>query len=1198
MSMFEEELRCSNKSEFTINVGEQNFSFLTSIEISNVGTLELYQHKTGLIVAFVKAFSSSGPSYTHCKLSFTTVPSNNKGIPHALEHVIFNGSKKFPYNDSIDKISNKLCCPYTNAFTVDDSTTFEFECTDEQSLSRMLEVWLEHLFHPLLPEESFLTEVVHLDANAEYHGVVYSEVSSFERNYDEIVTTLSKFHVLCESPVENKKCKLQSTWELYDKIIKNYDGKQSSVFSCTGRTTGLEKLTLDELREFHSIFYNLNNMLIFIYGNSNINIINILRVIEGFINGIEPTFDANYNKKPKIIDNTINMRPIYNRKYCFDENLSEQTFPWYLEIPFPSEEEDLGTISFSWRFGTFSNFKEMVSITVLLHYLCVGNDSPLMKEIVEDKSYCSNVDLLNVCEKNRYHQILLQGVENGDFDKAIYCFKKVITEFQTGKRNIDLNDLKCKMEGLYYGHLISLEIKTIDTVFQQLSGLINYGVDHIDGLSKFCNLHIILKELLSENSEYWNELFNQAFCLKQMNILEFVPSKKLSKDITNKFRQDRKKRLNEKGKGFFHDCKLKLEEAININKRRKITPEILNNFSTSFDLKKTKLNKANIITNVNYSESKHAKICKGDDVVFKKLDKFNNTDLQTVNNCLYFFLENPNTEFVHVQLRVNLDDDISNADKLLTSFLVELLLQTSVRIINPIGSQISEKYSKLRESKNYLPYISWLEDELINYDDFDRLLNIFCIDYYAEFSDGWILDSNTVPNQIKINWTTPKEYVEFSSILIMSGICGMKLSVERISTIARTIKGTISEIKLNEDSLITCVSNSLCFNDNSTFNIANIPNFEYISKKLIKEPKKYLVELERIHSVLIRPFTLDKSNNSSTNNTNFSLFVIGTEDVVKMNIFKYFRVKKSTKEQNSLNCQVQNPTFNSDLLPWEILSKALPLKLGIDFNSNNPYKSRIQEKFGHSIYLKVPCSNTACFVQSINLNTFGTFLPKGSHFYNPDVPPLLVLSSYLWDPCSLIFESIRGSGLAYSGSLDLCMTTGQFSNCVYESTSIGQSLIKTWEIFREISMDESEIAEEIKTTKKLPKYYKDLYENLDLDEAKRIAAYKFISKHNKFNYWAKQLNFDLNVGISPNFDKFIIEKISNVTVEDIKRVSNKYLKHFLPETSKEVPSSCISLCGGENSAADAMKVLKSHNFRFAVISYSDFSREAIKNVEI
>ncbi|KAJ1612327.1 insulinase like metalloprotease [Cryptosporidium canis] len=1192
--MLKENVECSNKNDLMLNV-DGNFSFLSSIEISNVGVLELYQHKSGVILAFMNIFSSSGPPYIHCKLNFTTVPSNNKGIPHALEHLIFNGSKKFPYNDSIDKISNKLCCSYTNAFTVDDSTTFEFECTGEQSLLRMLEVWLDHLFHPSLSEETFLTEIVHIDSNAEYHGVVYSEVSSSERNYDEIITILSKFHVLCENPIWNKKYKLQSTWELYDNIIEGYNGRQSCVFSCAGRTIGIERLTLDELKKFHSDFYNMNNMLIFICGNSSINIRNIFRRIEGLINEIEPIIEGSDRKKPKIINNKRIICPLYNRKYCFDEDLSEQIFPWSLEIPFPSEDEDLGTISLSWRFGVFSDFKEMASITVLLHYLCVGNDSPLMKELVENKSYCSNVDLLNVCEKYRYHQILLQGVEKGNFDKTIDFFKEVMIDFQTGKRNIDLNGLKCKIEGLYYGHLISLENKTIDSVFQQLVSFINYGLDRLELLNGFCNLHIYLKELLSENLDYWNQLFSQAFCLEKMNTLEFVPSKKLSKNIMNKFKRDKKERFIEKGEKFFRDCKFKLERAIRINNERKISPRVLNDFNTEFDLKNINFNKAKIITNVNYSEAEYTKISKEDDVIFKKMKFLSDPDLQTLNNCLYFFLENPNTEFVHLQLRINLDDHLTNTDKLLSSFLVELLLQTSVNIINPIGSQVSEKYSKLRDSKNYLPNINWLDNEIISHDDFDKLLNTFCIDYYAEFSDGWILESNTIPNQIKINWTTPKEYVEFSSILIMSGVYGMRLSVERISTIARTIKGTISEIKLSEESLITCLSNSLCFCDNSMFNIANIPNFEQISKKLIIDPKKYLLELQRIHSTLIRPFTTDNSNQLSTNNR-FSLFVIGTKEIRNMNIFKYFCLKSIKK--NSLNNQIDNQRTTLGLFPWEILSNALPLKIGIDFNLINKYRCRIAEKYGYSIYLKVPGSNTACFIQSINLNTFGTFTPKGSHFYNPDVPPLLVLSSYLWDPCSLLFDSIRGSGLAYSGSLDLCLTTGQFSNCVFESTSIGKSLIKTWETFREISMDEIEIDEEMEKTNKLPKHYENFYENLDLDEAKRIAANKFISKHKRFNSWAKQLNFDLNVGINPNFDKFIVDKISNVTVDDIKRVSKKYLKHFLPDKLNGEPTSCISFCGGENAVQDAIEVLEDYKVRLTVISFSEFSKEMVKNVQI
>ncbi|KAH8740687.1 insulinase [Cryptosporidium ryanae] len=1156
--------------------GKCDFIFLISVPISSVGFLELYQHNTGTIFAFMRNNVDSGPLFTHCKMCFTTIPENNRGIPHALEHLLFNGSKKFPFNDSIDKISNRLYCPYVNAFTTDDSTSYEFESINEESFCLMLDVWLDHLLNPILSEESFLTEIVHLDSNAEYHGVVYSEVSSYERDYDEIVSILSKFFTLCNSN-ERNNTRSKTTWGLYDEITEKY--ANDVIFSCIGRTTEIENLSLYELKDFHSKYYSLDNLIIFISGSRNLDEKSIFNVFRNFL--VENNlYVKEINKIDFNSDQSEHINLILKRKFNFESNNDLTISPWNLIIPFPAEEEELVSVSFTWKFGRFSNIKEMVSVSVLLHYLANGNESPLTTEFVVEREICSNIDILSTCEVNKFHQILFEGVEINRSKELINIFKKVVLEYRNQTRKIVLSDIRCKIEGLYYGHLLSLENNTLSTIYKLLVDYLNYGLENgLPGIKKYLNMHKYLEELFEEDISYWQKLLNDSLDPDKMNCIEFIPSNKLSTHISNEFKLKQQERLKNNDEQYFKNIKEKIESAVTANKRRSIPSIILDSFNFTLDFKKLKLNDATIITDVSFSEDKLSKFSQECDLKFKKL-----SFQEFGTNCLYFYLINQNTEFFNIQLRLNIDNDLSALDKLLTSFLVELIFQTSVEIVNPNNQGVINYYNSLRDKKPFIPELKWLNKEFIKYDKLDKLMNTFCIDYNAEFSDGWILDSNTTPNQIKITWTTPKEYIELSCILVMSSICGMKIEHERVSTVARTIKGTIMELKLSEDNLINCLSNSFCYNINSLFNIVNIPNFESIIDQLIKSPRKYISDLERVHELFIKPLY------KPTNIENFfSLYVIGPREFSNINIKKHFTFNLGDFELNSVSEHL-------DFLPWETLSKALPLKLGIELNMCDMEFSL--REFGNSIFVKIPSSPTACFIQSINLNNFSSYEPNGTHFYNPDIPPLLVLSDYLWDPSSLLFNEIRGNGLAYSGCIDICMSTGQISNCVSESTSIGKSLLKTWSVFRDISLTEEELNKEIELNGKVPKYYEKFYYNLNIVEAIRVSVFKQLSRHRKFNSWAKGLNFDMNVGIKPNFDKYIIEKILAVKVEDIKRVSQKYLKLFLPgKTINGNQSNCIIFCGGSKFADDINKYLGEFpEFKLNVISFSDFSREMRKNV--
>ncbi|VDL78043.1 unnamed protein product [Nippostrongylus brasiliensis] len=112
-----------------------------------------------------------GPMVKGC-ISFATETNSDDGLPHTLEHLVFMGSKKYPYKGVLDVIANRCLASGTNAWTDQDHTAYtlhtvrfvvipyciqQFEsrpCSFFQVGSdgflKVLPVYLNHLLSPML----------------------------------------------------------------------------------------------------------------------------------------------------------------------------------------------------------------------------------------------------------------------------------------------------------------------------------------------------------------------------------------------------------------------------------------------------------------------------------------------------------------------------------------------------------------------------------------------------------------------------------------------------------------------------------------------------------------------------------------------------------------------------------------------------------------------------------------------------------------------------------------------------------------------------------------------------------------------------------------------------------------------------------------------------------------------------------------
>ena len=104
--------------------------------------------------------------FTHCKsgadllwlscddenrafsIAFKTLPEDNTGVFHILEHSVLCGSKKFPLREPfVDLIKGSLST-FLNAMTFPDKTMYPVASTNEKDFLNLIDVYMDAVLNP------------------------------------------------------------------------------------------------------------------------------------------------------------------------------------------------------------------------------------------------------------------------------------------------------------------------------------------------------------------------------------------------------------------------------------------------------------------------------------------------------------------------------------------------------------------------------------------------------------------------------------------------------------------------------------------------------------------------------------------------------------------------------------------------------------------------------------------------------------------------------------------------------------------------------------------------------------------------------------------------------------------------------------------------------------------------------------------
>lgn len=174
---------------------------------------------------------------------FKTLPSNDCGIAHILEHSVLAGSAKYPVRDPFMSLLKGSTNTFMNAMTYPDKTLYPAASPLKKDFDNLFNVYTDAVFAPLLREETFMQEGVRLVPEGEschFEGVVYNEMLGDGADHDSIVGRGSVRSLFPDTPYS---------------------------FESGGNPEQIITLDYQKFVSFYNQFYHPSNCKLVLYGN-------------------------------------------------------------------------------------------------------------------------------------------------------------------------------------------------------------------------------------------------------------------------------------------------------------------------------------------------------------------------------------------------------------------------------------------------------------------------------------------------------------------------------------------------------------------------------------------------------------------------------------------------------------------------------------------------------------------------------------------------------------------------------------------------------------------------------------------------------------------------------------------------------------------------------------------------------------------
>ncbi|KAJ9111193.1 hypothetical protein QFC20_002687 [Naganishia adeliensis] len=483
-----------------VDLGDYEVLTEFSLEYAPVTVTKYRSKKTG----FQVVVGNHKAPITNAYFVVATEIFDDSGRPHTLEHLVFLGSKSFPYKGVLDSLANRAGGDGTNAWTADDHTAYTISTAGSEGFLNMLPIYLEHILYPTITKEGFITEVYHINGKGEEAGVVMSEMQGVEQ---------------------------QSTRVLMRQLqLEMYPSNSAYRSETGGMLDALRKLTVEEIRNFHSDAYKPWNICLHVDGSIPID--ELMRILN---NTVDPMILANTKMDASVVPATWK-RPFLETPSAAGPVIEKDVRK---VVPFMDKDETVGEVVIAWKGTKTGDHLDEMALDVLTTYLTDSEVAPLNKRFVETASpACTSIGFYSE-DRASHNEITchIQGVTNVATDAKETQLERMDMELKEALREIaqkgvEMERIKAVIERDRRKLLSSAETSVTDVLTDAIVADFLYGNKDgkdLDGVFEDLKWY---DTLLEWKTEQWSDLITRLFIDSPSIVIVGQPSASLAEKIT------------------------------------------------------------------------------------------------------------------------------------------------------------------------------------------------------------------------------------------------------------------------------------------------------------------------------------------------------------------------------------------------------------------------------------------------------------------------------------------------------------------------------------------------------------------------------------------------------------------------------------------------------------------------------------------
>ncbi|KKF94108.1 putative protein C3H1.02c [Ceratocystis platani] len=470
-----------------------------------------------------------GPK-VHGEFVVATEIFDHSGAPHTLEHLIFLGSRSYPFKGLLDTLAGRAYST-TNAYTAVDRTVYTLETAGWQGFAQILPIYLEHVILPTITDEGCITEVWHINGEANDSGVVYSEMQALEFQSNELIDQAQR--------------RL-----MYDKNI-------GYRYETGGMPEELRLLSNDRIRQFHRDMYQPRNLCLVICGTVDHS--NMLQILDDFEKTIEkdiPSLQTPF-KRPWVDS---------EQPQPFKESIS--TF-----VEFPEKDESTGEIDITWLGPSCNDTVAMVALNVVFSYLCGSSASIIENQLVEKEQLSSSCDMWTEDRLKTVISFRASGVTTEKLDETEARIFELLNNVV--EKPLDIAYLHSRLHFEKRSSIYSTE-EVVDALAEPIVLDFVYGARDGSTLKALKSLEAY-DEALAWSEEQWRQFIKKWLIDNKHVSIKAIPSAELVQKIKTEEKERIAKRKKDLGEEELKRLAKLVEDAQKKN-NLPVPPNVVNKF--------------------------------------------------------------------------------------------------------------------------------------------------------------------------------------------------------------------------------------------------------------------------------------------------------------------------------------------------------------------------------------------------------------------------------------------------------------------------------------------------------------------------------------------------------------------------------------------------------------------------------------------